>query len=412
MRPTRVALLCDYPEEGWASMDLVAEMILSHLRSGHGDELEVTRVCPPYRRRLGDGRFRRNADRLLNRHLDYPRHARKLAASGEFDLYHVVDHSYAQLVDALPTGRTVVTCHDLDTFRCLLDPAAEPRPYWFRAMTRRTLRGLQNAAAVAVDSEATRRAILRHGLIPEGGLHLAHLAVHPECSPEADAEADAAIGALLGPPAEVEVLHVGTNIARKRVDVLLRAFAEVRRAIPGARLLKAGGALPADLSKLADDLGIAEAIMTLPHFSPTSTTDRARLASVYRRAALTMQPSDAEGFGLPVAESLACGTPVLASDIEVLREVGGDAATYAPVGDVRRWVEASLSLLAARRQDAAAWGLRRERGLARASLFRWEGHASRLVEIYRRVVDDDSIDPGVAAPPRADRPDGSTLSAR
>ena len=384
MRPTRVALLCDYAEEGWSSMDLVAEMILAHLRSGHAGEIDATRVCPPYRRRLGGGGVRRNADRLLNRHVDYPRYARTIAPN--FDLFHVVDHSYAQLVDALPTGRTVVTCHDLDTFRCLLDPAAEPRPYWFRAMTRRTLRGLQNAAAVAVDSEATRRAILRHSLVPEGRLHLAHLAVHPECSPAPDPDADAAIAALLGPPGGVELLHVGTNIPRKRVDVLLKTFAEVRRAIPSARLLKAGGALPADLARLAADLGVADALVTLPHFSPVLSADRARLAAVYRRAALTLQPSDAEGFGLPVAESLACGTPVLASDLDVLREVGGEAATYAAVGDVGAWAAASLSLLAERAGDIEAWRVRRERGLARASMFRWEEHARRLAAIYRHVL--------------------------
>ena len=60
-----------------------------------------------------------------------------------------------------------MTCHDLDTFRCLLDPAAEPRPRWFRALARRTLEGLRTAAAVACVSEATRAAILRHGLLPE-----------------------------------------------------------------------------------------------------------------------------------------------------------------------------------------------------------------------------------------------------
>ncbi len=59
-----------------------------------------------------------------------------------------------------------MTCHDLDTFRCVLEPAREPRPAWFRAMTRRILDGFRQAAAVACDSEATRDAILAHGLLP------------------------------------------------------------------------------------------------------------------------------------------------------------------------------------------------------------------------------------------------------
>ena len=50
--PARVAVVCDYPEEHWPSMDLTAEMVLAHLASGHAGEFAATRVCPPFRRRL------------------------------------------------------------------------------------------------------------------------------------------------------------------------------------------------------------------------------------------------------------------------------------------------------------------------------------------------------------------------
>ena len=84
---------------------------------------------PGCRRPAGAAAF--NADRLLNRFVHFPRYARR--AVPRFGLFHVADHTYAQLVHALPAGRTGVYCHDLDAFRCLLDPAADPRPRWFRA---------------------------------------------------------------------------------------------------------------------------------------------------------------------------------------------------------------------------------------------------------------------------------------
>ena len=400
-RPTvdtiRLALVCDYPEEHWPSMDLVGEMVLTHLAGRHADTIAAERVCPPFRRRLtrlpGLGRrgAARNADRLLNRFVDYPRYLRRLAARGRFDLFHLVDHSYAQLVRVLPPGRSVVTCHDLDTFRCLLRPEAEPRPRWFRAMTRRILDGLRRAAALACDSEATRDEILRFGLLPAEKLHVVYLAVHPECRAEPDPRADAAAARLLGPPpadpsAAPDLLHVGSNIPRKRVDVLLRAFAEVRRAVPGARLIKVGGPLTGDLARLADELRITDAIATLPFFSPRDGRDRATLAAVYRRAALVLQPSDAEGFGLPVAEAMACGSVVLASDIPVLREVGGAAAAYAPVGDVPAWAEAALRLLDERRRGDPSWPSRRAAGLAWADRYRWSTHVDQLAAIYRAVL--------------------------
>ena len=105
---------------------------------------------------------------------------------------------------------------------------------------------------------------------------------------------------------------------------------------------------------------------------------RRPLAALYRRAALVLQPSEAEGFGLPLAEAMACGAPLLVSDLPVLREVAGDVASYSPVGDVPAWVAAALARLEE--------GDRRDAGLARSALFRWEAHADRLVDLYRAVA--------------------------
>src|SRR5262249_62119948 len=105
---------------------------------------------PPFRVRLSRVAGRQtwgfNADRFLNRHWDFPRHLRGRLAS--HDVFHVCDHSYAQLALELPPERTGVFCHDLEAFRCLLESAREPRPRWFRWMMRRVLHGMQQAAVV------------------------------------------------------------------------------------------------------------------------------------------------------------------------------------------------------------------------------------------------------------------------
>jgi glycosyltransferase involved in cell wall biosynthesis len=387
--PLRLGLVCDYAEEGWPSMDLFGAMIADRLAAEHAGVVAATTIRPAFRPRamrlpiVGRRGAARNADRLLNRFWDYPRILGRLARRGGFDLFHLVDHSYAQLVHALPAGRAVVTCHDLDTFRCLLEPDREPRPAWFRAMAGRTLSGLRRAAAVACVSEATRRAVRAHGLVPEERLHVIPGGIAPEFSVELSPTADAEAARLLGPadPAHrPELLHVGSTIPRKRLDVLLEVFAAVRRADPSARLVRVGGPLTPEQRRQAEALGVAGAIVAPPFL------DRAVLAAVYRRAALVLQPSEAEGFGLPVAEALACGAAVLASDLEVLREVGGAAATYRPVGDVAAWAAAALGLLAEARAGGAAPEARRASGIARAGQFTWSAHVARLVALYREVA--------------------------
>src|SRR2546426_1187395 len=143
----RIAVVCDFYEENWPSMNLVADMLLRHLDADHAGLVTALRVCPSMRRRFtrsqtASGKFF-NADRLVNRFWDYPRVARQRRA--EFDLFHIIDHSYGQLLHELPPERTIVTCHDLDTFQCLLNPEQDRRSVFFRKMMGRTLSGFCQA---------------------------------------------------------------------------------------------------------------------------------------------------------------------------------------------------------------------------------------------------------------------------
>src|SRR5207302_4714477 len=108
------------------------------------------RLCPPMIRHFSGFPFSRrnriayNADRLVNRFWNYPRWLR--GRGRELDLFHVIDHSYSQLLHELPAERTLVTCHDLETFRCILEPETCVRSPMHRMMARRTLSGFQKAA--------------------------------------------------------------------------------------------------------------------------------------------------------------------------------------------------------------------------------------------------------------------------
>jgi len=378
--PLRVALVADYREEGWPSMDLVADMLLERLRTEHEAAVAATLVRPPMRRRLSllaPGRTL-IVDRIMNRILDYPRLVGKLA--GSFDLFHIVDHSYAHLVHALPAARTIVTCHDLDAFRSVLEPAREPRSAAFRAMTRRILSGLRQAAHVACDTEATRDGLVSTGGVAIERTTVIHNGPHPSCTPEAESTADAEAARIVGGGGRIDLLHVGSTIDRKRIDLLLRVFAAVHRDRPEVRLVRVGGAFGADHRRLAREFGVELDIVVLPFL------DRATLAAIYRRSVVVLLPSEREGFGLPVLESMACGTPVVASDICALREVGGDGAVYCPLDDVEAWKQAIESLLDERRRDPAAWAARRGRAVARAASFSWTQYAASVTSLYERVA--------------------------
>jgi glycosyltransferase involved in cell wall biosynthesis len=367
-------------------MDLVAEMLVDHLRAEHADTVEAVAIRPKLKRRfkrlpvngeLADKTH--NADRLVNRFWDYPRLLSR--SRNDFDLFHIVDHSYAQLVHKLPSERTIVTCHDLDTFRCVLEPEVEPRSKAFIAMTRKILDGLRKAERVTCDSEATRDELVKFGIVPAARAIVVQNGVHPTCSPDPDADADAEAVRLLGPQNDdgMDLLHVGSTIPRKRIDVLLNVFAEVKKEYSNARLIRAGGAFTPPQRDMVARLGLADSIVELPSLS------RPVLAAVYRRAALVLQPSEREGFGLPVVEAMACGVPVIASELDVLREVGGSVATYCPVANVPSWRDAVVELLQRRAEQPQKWEELRAACLGQAGHFTWSGYAGKMLALYREL---------------------------
>jgi glycosyltransferase involved in cell wall biosynthesis len=298
-----------------------------------------------------------------------------------FDLFHIVDHSYSHLVHRLPAARTLVTCHDLDTFRSVLEPEMELRPPIFRAMTRHILSGLRKAGHIACDTAATRDALVARAGIPAACTTVVPNGPHPSCSPIAEAVADFEAARLLGPASgTTDLLHVGSTIARKRIDLLLRVFAAVHREFPSSRLVRVGGPFTAEQRALARELGLERLVIVLPFL------DRSTLASIYRRSAIVLMPSEREGFGLPVLEALACGTPVVASDIDALREVGGTAAAYCPPDDIDAWTREVVHALKERRDHPDRWRERQHAGVERSSVFSWSRYAADVVALYRRLA--------------------------
>lgn len=357
-------------------MDLVGVMLMEHLRRDYAGQVAPEAVAPPIR----PVTRRAAANRVWLRFVEYPRWLAR--NRGRFDLFHVVDHSYSQLLHEIPRERAIVTCHDIDTFRCLLEPRKDPRPLAFRLMTRRILAGFRKAAHVACDSAATMNDLARHGVMDPSRMSVVPLAPHPACSPEPDAEADAEAERLLGPssPGAFDLLHVGSTMHRKRIDLLLRVTAMVRDELPGVRLVRVGGPLTPRQRRLARGYRIENAILELPFL------DRRVLAAVYRRAAVALLTSQAEGFGLPVVEAMACGTPVVASDLPVLREVGGDATAYCGLENPPAWLAAVGQLLRQKRDSPETFHNWQQKCLEQSSKFSWKAYTEKMFAVYNKTL--------------------------
>ena len=384
LRP-RIAVVSDLAEERWHSMDLVAEILMLGLRSPEARVIEAEQVRPAMVKRLtripavGRTQTAQTMDRIINRVWDYGRWLQPRTA--DFDLFHIVDHSYAHLVSELPAGRSLVMCHDIDAFAGVL-PGTKAESAMGRVLARRLLNGLIAARKIVCGSYATRNALVASGVVPASQISVVPYGVHPSCRPSPDPRADEEARRLLGPYDDgcPELLHVGSTIPRKRIDVLLQVFAALRERHRSLRLIRVGGGFTRSQQQMVDRLGVGSYIRVLPFL------ERRVLASVYRRAAVVLQPSEREGFGLPVAEAKACGAAVVASDLPPLREVGGDGTAYCPVGDIAAWTTTVSQLLDERMFNAEAWRARCVAGIADAKRFDALEHARRMIAVYRELL--------------------------
>lgn len=382
--------MCDLKEEQWPSMDLISDMLLEQFAAGNAGAVHATRVQPKLRRSLTAlpltrrSKFAWNADRLLNRAVYYPYWLRRRIH--QFDLVHIVDHSYAQLAWQTIPERTVITCHDLEAFSSLLSNSSQRRPKWFQAYSRHILTGLRRAAHVVCVSETVRKAAVAHGILDPRKASVVYNGVHPSCRPLPHCESDQYIDELLPFGQDTPLLlHVGSTVPRKRIDLLLRIFAAVREQSehPGlqkAKLVRVGGVLTPQQSAEAGRLGILEHIVQLPFLS------REALAAVYRRSDLALLPSEVEGFGLPVIEAMACGCPVIATDMPVFREVGGPAAVFAPLADIRAWRDQIVSLVREKDVCPNATAAKRDASIVNAQRFSWTAAATQLASLYAQVA--------------------------
>lgn len=181
---------------------------------------------------------------------------------------------------------------------------------------------------------------------------------------------------------EVRILYVGHHERRKGIAYLLEAVALLRRDGVPVRLVTVGDGhqLP-ELKRMAVDLGIADRV-TFSGYVPDPNEEE--LPRFYEESDVFVFPSLMEGFGFVLAEAMASGVPVVASDVSAIPEVLGDAGVLFPAGDSA----ALAKILADLSKDARKRAELAKKGRARVeALFTWDHAISRILAVYNEAID-------------------------
>lgn len=309
----------------------------------------------PYTTRSG---LRRLVDELPQR-----------AARDGLDVLHISYNAPLRLPGACAL---VVTIHDI---------SFEHFPQFFSRRLRAFLkasvpRSARAAQQIITDTESAKQDLVETYRLPPEKIAVTHYAAGAQFRRIAEGTALERVKRKYN-TGDKFVLAVGNLQPRKNWERLMRAFAEAKR----------DAGLPHKLVLVGQELWRAAPIFETARALPdtvvlTGYVPAEDLPLLYNAADLFAYPSLYEGFGLPVVEAMACGTPVLTSNVSCLPEIAGDAACF-----IDPYNQAAMAHALARlTTDDALRGELALRGLARARLFSWERTAQQTVQVYYKAV--------------------------
>ena len=290
---------------------------------------------------------------------------------GVVDLYHATDFV---LPPTLPRTRTLLTVHDLSFVR--VPDSVEPSlQRYLQAVVPKSVR---RADHILADSQATKDDLMLVYDTPDEKITVLYCGVDEQFSPVTDINFKHQILDKYGLGGVDFVFSVGTLQPRKNYPRVIRAVKELHDRGSDLHYVIAGGKgwLDDDIYKTISETNMHERVHLI------GFVEDDHLPVLYGAARALITVSLYEGFGLPILEAMACGTPVIASNVSSLPEVVGDAGLQVDPTDVSAIGEAIARL----ESDSALCREMIQRGIARARQFSWERSASNLKTVYESLL--------------------------
>ena len=370
----RVAIVRRAPGASF-SMDVYADGLVAGLTAVR-PEWEIVELAPtPYFPHKKSSSWSTGIRKYYQRYWRYPQYVEKQ----NVDIFHIIDHSDGHLVYRLKTTSKpiIVTCHDLINLIHPENLYEQARlPVVSMAVWQYAVRGLGKADHVIAVSSNTAKDVGQNLKIPGEQITVVPDAVEPLFQPLPQDKVASFRQQHGISPETICLLHVGSNHPRKNVFTILRVLEALQKRGLSIHLWKTGADFTAEQKIFIQTYGLENFVTYL------GKPNKCTLIQIYNAADILLSPSLYEGFGMTVLEAMACGTPVITSNVTSLPEVAGDAAVLVAPTDVQAIVE-TISRL---QNDSVYYQELSSKGLARARLFTWEATAEQIATTYEKLI--------------------------
>jgi len=296
--------------------------------------------------------------------------AKEVKAKMEKDaITHIVAHDLAYLLNFIPLEKNIVTCHDL---MHLVYYRKRFSPFW-----QLNIRGLKKTNRIITISNFSKNELVKYLRYPENKIDVIYHGVdHNHYYQKRSKEILKRYNISAN---EKVILYVGTEHPRQNVSLLIEWFAEIKKILPSIKLLKIGASqwprAREKNEKLVSDLKLKNDVIFIDY------VPEEELPLWYNSADLFMYPCSYAGFGIPPLEAMACGVPVITSNLSSLPEVVGDAGIRVNLRNKKEVINSMYRILTNE-------NLREEmikRGLERARMFTWEKSAQQTLGVYEKM---------------------------
>jgi len=343
----QIILIGNYSADRLESMDRFAHMLLTEFkRAGIKTEFWQPKVFfGVYAKSTisGFGKWLGYIDKWIINPFILHRYVHKKISRSDNVYFHVCDHSNSPYLKYLPPNQSGVTCHDVIAIRGALGyaDACNPASIFGKILQKWIRYYLTRAKFVASVSVFTLNQLkaLKIKETNNGYFHwkVIHNSFNADFKPMTKEEVEILLTKTRKKFNKPFLLHVGSRLMRKNRKLLLDMIALLGFRWDG-NICYAGEPIDEELSNYARSLGLEERIISI------EKPDHLTLVALYNAATVFIFPSFSEGFGWPVIEAQACGTPVIASNIESLMEVSDGTALHADPSKPEQFAEAFLSL--------------------------------------------------------------------
>lgn len=367
-----VVLFRDFLEDNRTSMEIYSDKLERTLKPIANNFININSYTPSIFNWVSKYKLTFGIGMKYARYFSYPNQAKK----NQGTINHIIDQSYAHLLNTINSRQTIITVHDLIPLLAWKGVIPGLKYPHYPLLYKLSIASLSKARAIIAISKSTKNDLINYCGIEESKITVIHAGVDKKFSSFSNEKKKLARHNLGLPTKDTYVVLIVGFQSYKNILVSFQVISKLQNNLnTNVQLVWLGSNkdMCSKYSKLANLNNDA---------IPLSNLDIDKLIELYNSVDCLLFPSLYEGFGSPPLEAMACGTPVITSNVASIPEVVGDAAIMLSPRDIDGLAKAVKKILENEilRNDYV------KRGYLNASRFTWERCASEVFSLYKKIL--------------------------